>query len=509
MSSDDDKESFIERRIVTGMVLSTDYLRIIQPFLKTELLESAMPRLLAEWCMEYFKKYNRAPGKDIEGIYTAKLRDGLDKDHAEAIELLLESLSDEYSRTKFNVDYLLDQTRKYLSERHLQKHVDSIRAELQSGSLTEAEKLASGFATITKESPNVEDPFTPEAIMDIFSAGEESLIHFGKALGELWDDQFTRDSFVVLLGREKIGKSMLLLEIAMRGLMEGCNVAFFQAGDMTAKQQKRRICMWLAQKSDKERYCGELHVPIVDCLNSQTMKCPKGQSSIGVLIEQDGSVLSHEKLMNAFTDCPDYIPCRNNVCKERRPTIWFRIRKEVEPLNVITSRRVVHKFRQRFPRQFKLATYSNETLTISEIRSLLDTWEQQENFIPDICLIDYIDILAPDSDTRREDHRHQEDKKFQRARRLSEERHCLVVTVTQADAASYKQELLGMENFSESKTKHAHVTAEFGLNQTEEEKKIGLMRINSIVVREGDFDRRKVVRILQRLQMGKPLLGSF
>ena len=68
-----------------------------------------------------------------------------------------------------------------------------------------------------------------------------------------------------------------------------------------------------------------------------------------------------------------------------------------------------------------------------------------------------------------------------------------------------------MKNFSEDKRKYAHVTAMYGLNQDpqDREKKIGLMRINEIVVREGDFSNTKEVTVIQNLARGRPFLGSY
>ena len=91
-------------------------------------------------------------------------------------------------------------------------------------------------------------------------------------------------------------------------------------------------------------------------------------------------------------------------------------------------------------------------------------------------------------------------------RSLSEERHCLVLTVTQIKASGYEKDLLSMNDFSEDKRKFAQVTAMYGLNQTPKQKRFGILRINELVVREGDFDSFYPVTILQRLQMGKPLL---
>jgi hypothetical protein len=86
-----------------------------------------------------------------------------------------------------------------------------------------------------------------------------------------------------------------------------------------------------------------------------------------------------------------------------------------------------------------------------------------------------------------------------------------VVTATQADAKSYDQDRLKLANFSEDKRKYAHVTAMYGLNQDKDdrEKKIGIMRINEIVIREGEFSATNEVYVLQNLRRGQPHLGSY
>jgi hypothetical protein len=83
--------------------------------------------------------------------------------------------------------------------------------------------------------------------------------------------------------------------------------------------------------------------------------------------------------------------------------------------------------------------------------------------------------------------------------------------VTQADAASYEKNSLGLSNFSEDKRKYGHVTAMYGLNQDVDgrEKKIGIMRINEIVVREGEFDTSSQIHVLQNLRRGRPFLYSY
>ena len=71
MNSD---QEFFERRIVTGMIVSKDYLDRIHKFWDSTLLESPELKMIADWCMDYYEKYNRAPDSNIESIYMASLK---------------------------------------------------------------------------------------------------------------------------------------------------------------------------------------------------------------------------------------------------------------------------------------------------------------------------------------------------------------------------------------------------------------------------------------------------
>src|SRR5690606_9911830 len=127
-----------------------------------------------------------------------------------------------------------------------------------------------------------------------------------------------------------------------------------------------------------------------------------------------------------------------------------------------------------------------------------------------IVIVDYADILSSD-DARVTEFRHRQDHVWKSLRALSQERHVLLITATQADAESYKKGRLNMTNFSEDKRKLAHVTAQFGLNQDPDgrEKALGIMRINEIVVREGSFSADSEVHVLQDLAAGRPFLESY
>ena len=518
-----DKDYEIERRIVIGFIVSTEYVRQVRDLYEPKLIESKLANRLINWCVEYFDKYGEVPFRDIESIYIQKLHNGdLPNDIAEEVEEdILPELNKKYEQEKFNYQYLLDQTKQLFHERQLLNFSEEVKGLVQAGELTEAEKTASSYAPPLAQSSNVLDFSDPntvdEKVESLFHDELERVVHYPGALGSMWNDQLVRDGLVGLMAPEKRGKTWWLLDIAIRGAKQGSKVAFFQAGDMSEKQQLRRICVRLTGRPTSEKQAGKMFQPVKDCLHNQMHNCDREdrESLFGVFPTKEGwnknqvrYDVDMDMLIQRYRDNPDYIPCFSHVCpyKEGNGAVWVR-EVEKKPLTSTEAKEAVHKFLK--TNKFKLSTHVNGTLTIKEIKSLLETWERQEGFVPDLIVVDYADLLSPDDG--RLDFRHQQDRIWQGLRSLSQERHCLVVTATQADAKSYERDRLALSNFSEDKRKYAHVTAMYGLNQDRDgrEKKIGLMRINELVVREGEFSNLNEAKALQNLQVGKPFTGSY
>jgi len=147
-------------------------------------------------------------------------------------------------------------------------------------------------------------------------------------------------------------------------------------------------------------------------------------------------------------------------------------------------------------------------LSVNKVNNILDSWERKYKFKPDLILLDYADLIIGES---MKEMRHQIDGVWRGLRGLSQKRNALTVSPTQADSKSYTQDLLTRSNFSEDKRKLAHVTAMYGLNQDSKgrERKIGILRVNKIVLREDGFHETDQVHVLQRLPIGRPNMGSY
>lgn len=520
------EQEFLERRIITGLIVSKDYLDRVQKFWDSTLLESPELRIIADWCMDYYNKYGRAPDTNIQSIYIESLKKmNISKAEGQYIEDLLDSLSDEYGRdTQFNSAYLYDQTVKYFKTRELERYNEEIQGLIDLGQLEQAEKLAQSYSPkITTDIEIGLDLSTEEALNRVDRAFNETMqrvISFPGALGNMWNEHLVRGGFFSLLAPEKRGKTFMLLELSLRAIRQKANVAFFQAGDMTESQLLRRICVYIARRSDREKYCQERFAPVGDCIFNQIDSCQRSDRNcdhgifedinLETFLRNQAQFVNLETLREKWEDFPDYEPCDSHSCDKRKGTVWIRKIDKTRPLTAKKAKEELSRFFHKYRRRFKLATYPAGTLTVSEMKKCLNSWEKYDGFVPDVIVVDYADILSAD-DGRVNEYRHRQDHIWKNLRALSQERHALLVTATQADAESYKKGRLSLSNFSEDKRKLSHVTAQYGLNQDPQgrEKRLGIMRINEIVVREGEFSTDNEVYVLQDLAAGRPFLESF
>ena len=455
-----------ERQIVTGMIVSDRYLQEVRPLYQPHLMELDPCRTLAGWCLDYWGQYGRAPGIHIQDIFHSHARNGLGDAEADIIASILAAANEEYERAeKFNVDYLLDQTERHFKGKSLLRLTEDLKTALVSpaGGPLEAERVLGEYARVERPRRRGLCPMTDrEAVKAAFAEQASPLFNYGGPLGEMLNPMLTRAGFLALLAPPKRGKSWMLMELALRAAGAGCNVAFFECGDMTEPQWLRRFHVRLAfrpYRHYRSEYQGTVQIPFL-------------------VPGQDGMVRYEEH--------------------------------RVEPLNAREALRSGRMFlkKKMKGRRLRLVCHSSGTLTLSAVRTQLDLWEQLEGFIPDVLIFDYADILAPEK-AGPKDFRHQQNDVWKGLRALSQERHCLVLTASQSNSDGIKREQLSARNFSEDMRKLAHVTGMYGLNQTAREKAAGLLRLNEIVVREGDFNNTRSVSLLQALHVGRPVLGNY
>jgi hypothetical protein len=482
------------RTILTGMLTDTDFLDECEGFLKPELFDSPGARRLGRWALAHYQTYREAIGMAVldrfENFVSSR-----EEDDSEVVQMagILERLEEGGTSS---VEYMKDAAWEFFQFQQFRVTAGNVMTAVDNGDLEAAMQAVQGYDELEKERPSWVDPFLEpdRAAMSVEKTGEE-LFRIHGALGCLVNPMLKREHLVSILASEKKGKTFHLTNLALAARAQGRDVAFFQAGDMTEDQLLTRIGVTLTGRPEMESDCGEFEVPCLDCQYNIDDECDMEWRKCDVDSTRAG-----------------YLPCR--VCQRLRhpdwsPVVTRRKVREDRPLTVPAARKALDHFRRITPHsQFRLSTHPNETLTTYGIYRILDRWERLDGFVPDVIVIDYADLLEVEGMANK-DRRNQEDTKWKRLRRMSQERRALVITASQADTASYEAKVLGATNFSESKTKNAHVNAIFGLNQSPEEKEAGIMRVNTVLARGMDFNSHITARVLYSLRIGRPHISSF
>lgn len=519
----------IERKIIIGLITNLEFLQKIRGLWNPHFIESSTAKLLAGWAIDYYDTYNTSIGINLEPYFYKKVKEGLSEEIAEEIETdILPDLSRDFVKNPDQLQYIIDETVSYFQQRKLQLLNETVQTVLENKKLPvtqkikDAENFIAEYAPVTIEPEPGLDLNSREALRKLkeaFTAINEPIVLFPKELGMFWNSQFVRGGFISLLAPEKRGKTFWLLEIAIRAASQGRSVAFFQAGDMNENEQLKRIAVYLNKCSNLEKYCEAHYEPVRDCILNQTNKCTKieRECDFGIFTdrsEKEIKTIPAAELLEVVKDNPDYIPCHNcsDYINHKLGSPWFVFNQKTEPIDVFDAIKATKEFFIKNNRKLKLSTHPNGTLSVNNIISIIKKWHKKNQFVPDLIIIDYADLLVPPAKI---EFRHGQNEIWKQLRRLSqtpiEGILPLVIAPTQADSSSYTAFRLNLSNFSEDKRKFAHCTAMYGLNQSPDgrEKKLGLMRINEIIIREGEFTNDSEVVVLQNLRQGRPFKGSF
>lgn len=455
-----------ERRILTGMIVSTSVVGRIASHWddKEGLFKNKWANLIGGWCITFFEEYGNAPGADIEGIFEAWASNGQDEEEEKLVGKFLESLSTEYEQLAAgtNDDYIVDLAGKHFNKVRYQRLADALQGDIDLGHIEDAEKRVDSFGRVEiGAGSGVDVCGDEEAWRDAFESHTEPLITYPGALGQFFEFYLEREGFIAFMGPEKRGKSWWMLDIAWMAMRQSRRVAFFEVGDMSQRQVLRR-------------------------LGARAARCPYSPLARHYPMKV--------KYPKKITRSPD----------ELLAVVDIEERVYKEQLDWKKAYKAIHKYQTK-KSLFKLSVHPNDSLSAKGMLGILQGWER-EGWVPDVLVVDYADILAPING--KAETRDQINGTWKALRSISQRLHCLVVTATQADAASYGSPLLGRRNFSEDKRKFAHVTGMVGLNATEEEKEHEIMRLNWIVLREGEFVETKCVHVASCLKLGRPVVHS-
>ena len=197
-----------EKDLIVGLITSDKFCREIAPIIKPRQLQIDYVRIIANWIVDFYKNFKKAPKKDILKIYRSHCSEISDEALQDNVLSFLEKLDKTYEELDFNEDYFLEQAIKYLKGRELKNLNDDIDAYLVSGEIEKAENAITKFKAVEKNSGTaVSLLHNAEAIINSFTNEENVLFEFPGAYGKVIG-KVHREDFISYLAPMKRGKCL-------------------------------------------------------------------------------------------------------------------------------------------------------------------------------------------------------------------------------------------------------------------------------------------------------------
>lgn len=448
----DNKKEF---DLITGMIVSNEFIKEIHTIFSHKLLTSNAAKTVSKWCIEYYKKYNESPKQAIQDIFKSKLRNNeIEDDDAEIIEKFLLTLSDRFENSQddiYNYPFFVDQSAEYLAERKLHALSEDIKSAIVKGKIDEAESYIAKHIRLERPQSSAIDIIADkDSIMEVLHAEDDVLIRLPGNIGDMIGD-LCRGDFIAITAPMKRGKTHWLLEFGLRGVYRKCKVLFISL-EMPKKAMLRRAYQSIMAQTKRET---EIEIPYFTENGSIETKT----------VKKDGinskDILKKAKALDTFLKSGG---------------------------------------------GFRMMCRPSNSLCVADIRTELYNLQHYNDFVPDIIIIDYADILAPEKDSSKE-YRHKIDHSWKALRGLAQEMNALVITASQSTKAGFNQDV-DEQGIAEDVRKLAHVTHMIALNQTKEEKKKNIMRAGMLANRNEEFQTDDEVVCLYSYSIGKPFLQT-
>lgn len=432
-----------ERTILISFITSVEFLAKVSPKWDMTLFRSEWSAIIGDWCVSYFKKHGRAPGKKIVSLFHTWAEKSQNEDVRKSINRLLVSLSRQYDSLAEEVviSYSLELAEGYFNLVGIEKHIEDLKLDKERGHTENALVKAEAFRRLV---------FTEDAGIDVFRDKEaqrnalerrsKALIRYKDGLGAFFQDELCEGSLICLVAPMKVGKSYYMLDMGWKAQRQGKNVAYFQIGDLSQDQVMQRFQCRAAYRPIKARL---VRMPI--------SICPAQHG----LAQVDFDVKPYDKDMTV----------------EEGQAAYEKAVKDEKHL------------------RFRLCWRPTLSVSIADIKKQLDTWERNEGWKAQVIVIDYSENLGPVNPKKTE--LFQVEESWALMSQLREEKKACVITAIQAPKEAFNAWVMTRRHFSKNKMIFAHATAIIGINITDEEKKNQTARLNIIAWRGEDSSETK------------------
>ena len=440
----------LQQNVLALLVFSTKHAPIISTMVPVEAFDSRFYRNIATKAVDYYNQFGEAIGEHIADELEDELRN-TDKRQAETYEKLLDNLF--VSQEQINEEYVISKLREFVRQQALKGSIMEASRLLLEGDLSEAEEeLEKGMRKrVDAFDPgiNLMDPsqalrFLDES-EDVFPTGIKTLDRMGIGPG--------RGQLFLFIAPPKRGKSWFLVAMGVQAMLRRLRVL--------------HITLEMSESLVAKRYM---------------------QSMFSFMSKPDPGGVQYQKISND----PQEGLALMTVDLDDRPNF-----KQEDARQVLSSKIA----KMRVP--IRVKGFPTGSLTIGQLRTFMLMLERTENFVPDIVLLDYIDLVKINAARIRED-TGAAAKDF---RGLMIEFNCAGVTATQGNRSSSRSRMVDEFHVAEDFSKIATSDTVVTFSRTDAEKDLGLARL-TVTNARSEQDRFSVL-ISQAYPIGQFAMDSI
>ena len=506
-----DVRTDVEQKIITGLIISTPFCNQVHRFVRVDLIRSDYARVVAKWCLNYFDHHKKAPFKSIADIFQME-RDKLERSQQRSIFIYLSTLSREYASLEedFDVDYYVDASRAYFTERSLQALYERGSDLVEKRRFDEAKELIETHRPIVKATTETFNPFD---LHEIYNYLEEKrlnrLFKFTGVLGN-YLGYFEKSWLVSWLAPEKRGKTWWLYEAAFQAIVSKMPTLFISF-EMNKVMLKGRAYVKLTGLPERDVFLqaklkGYLPYPVFDCVKNQLGVCKRSARP------RQRALITRGMERPDYTKDMTYKPC--TACrdegnfKEYATAYWF------DYLNLskqLSTKDIVQKaigFKRLYGDYLRMRSFPSFSGNFDDVERVYEELAYSEGFRPKLIILDYLDIMDSEARAHISSERGSINTTWKRAKQFADTHGVCVMTADQSTKASRGKRTLTEKDTSEDKRKDAHIDVKIGINQTEQEGDDNVIRTSLMLHRHRRVEKKREVMSMQQLELAQTLLDS-
>lgn len=444
----------LQENLITLLCFDDKAASIIVSNVEPDLFESTIYREIVIQASNFYNEY-KTPIKDHIIDVFDHIINGKDEKKAQLYRdtfIAIDSLKDTIHK-----DYVLNELDKFIRQQKLKMGIREAAELVQSGKIDQAELV---LDSCKKDSLKVFDPG-----VCFFDREHKGLLGFLNNKDEFYSTGITEldklgicpapKELYTIMGLPNKGKSWFLIHMGKYALLQKKKVLH-----ITLEMSADRVCMRYVQSffgmARHERY------------NNRNTIFKK---------TEDGAISNM-----SFEYIED-----NKIRNFNEPDIDKVIKKKMG--NLFSPKLIVKEF-------------PTAQLTMTMLRAYLNNLESFYNFVPDVLLLDYPDLMHIDIAYARLDTA----RIYKELRGIGVERGIAVVVPTQANRVGESAALLTREHSAEDYSKIMTADNSITYNQSREEKALGLARL---YVDKGRNDRSgDIILIAQNYSIGQFCLDS-